>query len=45
MGDHLKNVAFLQSKPKVLVWEIPERFISISITEERDWLKKIDLSQ
>jgi hypothetical protein len=45
MGDYLKNDAFLQSKPKVLVSEIPERFLSISITEERDWLKKIGLSQ
>ena len=43
MSDYLKNDAFLQAKPKVLVWEIPERFLSMPLTEERDWLKKMGL--
>jgi alginate O-acetyltransferase complex protein AlgJ len=45
MGDYLKNDAFLQSKPKVLVWELPERFLYMPLHEEAGWLKKAGLSQ
>jgi uncharacterized membrane protein len=45
MGEYLKNDAFLQSKPKVLVWEIPERFLYMPLTEELSWLKKVGLSR
>jgi alginate O-acetyltransferase complex protein AlgJ len=45
MGEYLKNDAFLQSKPKVLVWEIPERFLYMPLTEELGWLKKVGLSR
>ncbi len=45
MSEYLKNDAFLQSKPKVLVWEIPERFLYMPLTEELGWLKKVGLSQ
>lgn len=44
MGEYLKNVAFLQSKPKVLIWELPERFLYLPLHEESDWLKKVGLS-
>jgi alginate O-acetyltransferase complex protein AlgJ len=44
MGAYLKNEAFLQSKPKVLIWELPERFLYMPLQEETDWLKKVGLS-
>ena len=39
---YLKDDSFKSSKPKVLVWEIPERMFMSTLTEEKGWLKSIE---
>lgn len=39
---YLKDDAFRSSKPKLLVWEIPERLLSMPLAEEKDWLRAIN---
>jgi alginate O-acetyltransferase complex protein AlgJ len=41
MTAYLKDDAFKTAKPKVLVWEIPERMLRRPIDQERDWLNQI----
>lgn len=38
--DYLTNDAFQLSKPKVLIWEIPERFVTMPLKDEATWLQK-----
>lgn len=40
---YLRDDAYLQSPPKVLVWEVPERFLSLPLGEEAQWLSKVGL--
>lgn len=40
---YLTDDAFRTSRPKVLVWEIPERFLSINLEGEQKWLTSIGL--
>jgi alginate O-acetyltransferase complex protein AlgJ len=41
MTAYLKDDAFKTSKPKVLVWEIPERMLRRPIDQERVWLNQV----
>lgn len=44
---YLKDESFRMSKPQILIWEIPERFLTTTPEKETDnpvqWLKKIGL--
>ena len=37
---YVQDDAFKSSKPKVIVWEIPERMMASPLTEEGTWLQK-----
>lgn len=41
--QYLKDEAFRSAKPKVLVWEVPERFLTSKLDEEQRWLGKVGL--
>jgi alginate O-acetyltransferase complex protein AlgJ len=41
--SYLTDNAFQSSKPKVLVWEVPERFLYSKLSDEATWLKKVGL--
>lgn len=41
--QYLKDEAFRSAKPKVLVWELPERFLYRELDEEQKWLKNVAL--
>ena len=38
---YLMDDAFKSSRPKVLVWEVPERFLYTKLDDEPKWLKKV----
>jgi len=38
-GDYLKDDAFKTEPPQVIVWELPERFLTLPLTQEANWLK------
>lgn len=38
---YLTDDAFKSSRPKVLIWEVPERFLYTKLDDELAWLKKI----
>lgn len=38
---YLTNDAFKSAKPKVLVWEVPERFLHAKLEEEPKWLASV----
>jgi alginate O-acetyltransferase complex protein AlgJ len=40
MTLYLNNEAFRTSKPRVIIWEVPERFLWLRLEGERDWLGK-----
>ncbi len=40
---YLKDDAFRLAKPKVLLWELPERFLLTKLNEESLWLEKVGL--
>jgi alginate O-acetyltransferase complex protein AlgJ len=40
---YLTDEAFRSSKPKVLIWELPERFLLTPLDGESNWLKKVKL--
>ncbi len=42
---YLLDDSFSQSKPKVLVWEVPERFLQMQLDKEALWLKEVKLVQ
>ncbi len=41
---YLSDEAFRASKPKVLIWEVPERFLMTKLDDESTWLDKVKLS-
>jgi alginate O-acetyltransferase complex protein AlgJ len=41
--SYLNDNAFLSAKPKVLVWEVPERFLYAKLSDETGWLEKVGL--
>lgn len=41
---YLKDEAFTSAPPKVLVWELPERFLYRPLGEEKDWLRSVGLA-
>ena len=41
---YLTDEAFRSSKPKVLIWEVPERFLMAKLEDEPKWLEKVKLS-
>jgi alginate O-acetyltransferase complex protein AlgJ len=43
--DYLKDDAFVSSKPQVLIWELPERFLSLDLPADRDMMQEIDHAQ
>lgn len=38
-GAYLTDESFKTAPPKVLVWEVPERFLTLPLGKEADWLK------
>jgi alginate O-acetyltransferase complex protein AlgJ len=44
IGGYLKDDAFKSSKPKLLIWEIPERMLQSPLTDEIGWIEKSGLS-
>jgi alginate O-acetyltransferase complex protein AlgJ len=42
--EYLQNDAFRSSKPKVLIWEVPERFLGTKLDEEANWLQTVGLA-
>ena len=40
---YLKDDAFRSAKPKILVWEVPERFLYTKLEDEPKWLKSVGL--
>lgn len=40
---YLRDDAFLQTPPSVLVWEVPERFLTLPLTDEVRWLHTVGL--
>lgn len=40
---YLNDEAFRSSKPKVLIWEVPERFLMTKLEAEPTWLEKVKL--
>ncbi len=45
MTDYLKDDSFKQSKPKVIVWELPERMLRLPLEGEAVWLKQVGLAR
>lgn len=41
--SYLKDAAFRSSKPRVLVWEIPERLLAAELKDEANWLLETGL--
>ena len=39
---YLKDDSFKSAKPKILIWELPERMLKSKLTDEKDWLKSIE---
>ena len=44
MGQYLSDAAFAESKPSLLIWEIPERFLTLALTTEDRWLDSVGLA-
>jgi alginate O-acetyltransferase complex protein AlgJ len=40
---YLTDEAFRSAKPKVLIWEVPERFLMTKLDDEPKWLAKVKL--
>jgi alginate O-acetyltransferase complex protein AlgJ len=41
--NYLKDDAFRLAKPKLIIWEIPERFIRNRLEGEMNWLADVGL--
>jgi alginate O-acetyltransferase complex protein AlgJ len=39
---YLNDESFRSSKPRVLIWEIPERMLKMPLAEEKSWLTALD---
>ena len=44
MTDYLKDESFRSAKPKLLIWELPERFLKDPLDKEPDWLSQVGLT-
>lgn len=42
-GDYFKDESFASAPPQVLVWELPERFLTQPLGQESGWLKQVGL--
>jgi alginate O-acetyltransferase complex protein AlgJ len=38
-SDYFKDEAFKTDPPKVIIWELPERFLTLPLTQESTWIK------
>lgn len=43
-GSYLNDESFLSTPPKVLLWEVPERFLTLPLDQETTWLDSTHLS-
>ena len=43
--DYFKDEAFISSPPRLLVWELPERFLGAALDQEAGWLKQVGLER
>ncbi len=43
-SQYLNDDSFKSAKPKVLIWELPERFLWNKLDEEPKWLEKVGLN-
>ena len=41
--EYLTDESFRSAKPKVLVWEVPERFMFTKLDGEPKWLERVAL--
>lgn len=41
--DYLTNEAFTSSKPRILIWELPERFLELPLDQEAGWVERTGL--
>jgi alginate O-acetyltransferase complex protein AlgJ len=41
LSAYLKDDSFRSSKPKVLVWEVPERMLGRALDEEAGWIERV----
>ena len=44
-SEYLSNDAFRSDKPKVLIWELPERFLQEPLEKETGWLARVGLAR
>ncbi len=42
--QYLQDESFRSSKPRVLLWEVPERFLGTPLGEESQWLESVGLT-
>jgi alginate O-acetyltransferase complex protein AlgJ len=38
-GDYFKDEAFKTEPPQVIIWEVPERFLTLPLTQELTWFQ------
>ena len=43
MASYLKDDAFKTAKPTLIVWEIPERFLTLPLESEAGWMRDVGL--
>ena len=43
MASYLKDDAFKTARPALIVWEIPERFLTLPLEDEAGWLRDVGL--
>ncbi len=43
MASYLKDDAFRTAKPALIIWEIPERFLTLPLESEATWLRDVGL--
>ena len=43
MASYLKDDAFKTARPALIVWEIPERFLTLPLDDEAGWLRDVGL--
>jgi alginate O-acetyltransferase complex protein AlgJ len=42
--QYFSDDSFRQTKPKLIIWEIPERFLYTKLEEEKNWLEKVSIN-
>ncbi|MEY2954094.1 MAG: hypothetical protein RLZZ401_2181 [Pseudomonadota bacterium] len=43
-SDYFADEAFQSDKPKLIIWEVPERFLPEPLTQEKNWLATVKLA-